>query len=256
MNTVPMTQNNGVSAAVLETTLLQGDLSKLNSQQRVEYMTAVCKSMGLNPLTKPFEFISLNGKLVMYAKRDCTEQLRKIHKVSIKIARAEAINGIFLVVAEATDGQGRVDASTGAVSVEGLKGDNLSNALMKAETKAKRRVTLSICGLGMLDESEVDSIPQTQERVIPPAQQAMMGNAAPTNIVREPVELGEYVCTFGKYKGMTLKEVGAEDVESYAEYIEKKAKEDGKPLRGQVSEFLEAAHAFVEETHNMGNIPY
>jgi len=30
---------------------------------------------------------------------------------------------------------------------------------MRAETKAKRRVTLSICGLGMLDETEVDSIP-------------------------------------------------------------------------------------------------
>jgi hypothetical protein len=30
---------------------------------------------------------------------------------------------------------------------------------MKAETKAKRRVTLSICGLGMLDESEVESLP-------------------------------------------------------------------------------------------------
>jgi len=27
---------------------------------------------------------------------------------------------------------------------------------MKAETKAKRRVTLSICGLGMLDETEVE----------------------------------------------------------------------------------------------------
>ena len=30
---------------------------------------------------------------------------------------------------------------------------------MKAVTKAKRRVTLSICGLGMLDETEVESIP-------------------------------------------------------------------------------------------------
>jgi hypothetical protein len=31
--------------------------------------------------------------------------------------------------------------------------------MMKAVTKAKRRVTLSICGLGMLDETEVDSVP-------------------------------------------------------------------------------------------------
>jgi len=30
---------------------------------------------------------------------------------------------------------------------------------MKCETKAKRRATLSICGLGMLDESELETIP-------------------------------------------------------------------------------------------------
>jgi len=40
-----------------------------------------------------------------------------------------------------------------------LQGESLANALMKAETKAKRRVTLSICGLGMLDETEIGSIP-------------------------------------------------------------------------------------------------
>jgi len=45
------------------------------------------------------------------------------------------------------------------VNIENLKGEARSNAMMKAETKAKRRVTLSICGLGMLDESETDSIP-------------------------------------------------------------------------------------------------
>jgi hypothetical protein len=53
---------------------------------------------------------------------------------------------------------GRCDESTGAVSVSGLKGEALANAYMKAETKAKRRVTLSILGLNMLDESEVESM--------------------------------------------------------------------------------------------------
>jgi len=40
-----------------------------------------------------------------------------------------------------------------------LKGDALASALMKAETKAKRRVTLSIAGLGWLDETELATIP-------------------------------------------------------------------------------------------------
>jgi hypothetical protein len=44
------------------------------------------------------------------------------------------------------------------VSLANLKGDNLANALMKAETKAKRRVTLSIVWLGWLDETEVETV--------------------------------------------------------------------------------------------------
>ena len=45
------------------------------------------------------------------------------------------------------------------LSIGKLKGDVLCNAIMKAETKAKRRVTLSVCGLGFLDESEIETIP-------------------------------------------------------------------------------------------------
>ena len=43
-----------------------------------------------------------------------------------------------------------------------LKGEAKANAVMKAETKAKRRVTLSICGMGWVDESEIDSIPNAR----------------------------------------------------------------------------------------------
>jgi hypothetical protein len=46
------------------------------------------------------------------------------------------------------------------VSIANVNGEARANAMMKAETKAKRRVTLSICGLGMLDETEVESIPE------------------------------------------------------------------------------------------------
>jgi len=71
----------------------------------------------------------------------------------------EVVEGCYVVTAQAAMPSGRCDESIGAVPIENLKGESRSNAMMKAETKAKRRVTLSICGLGMLDESEVDSIP-------------------------------------------------------------------------------------------------
>jgi len=147
-------------AAVLEQVVIQGDLSKLQPAERVAYYRTVCESIGLNPFTKPFEYINLNGKLTLYAKRDATDQLRSINGVSVEITSREMHdNGIYVVTARARDKHGRTDEAIGAVSIAGLKGDALANAIMKAETKAKRRVTLSICGLGWLDETEVATVP-------------------------------------------------------------------------------------------------
>jgi hypothetical protein len=156
MNAVIATQGG---AELMERVVVAGDLSKLSAADRVMYYAKVCESVGLNPLTRPFEYLTLSGKQVLYAKRDATDQLRKIHGVSVVIKDRQNLEGVYIVTANAKDKTGREDESTGAVSINGLKGDALANALMKAETKAKRRVTLSICGLGMLDETELETIP-------------------------------------------------------------------------------------------------
>lgn len=147
-----------VLPTAIEQALIGGDLSRLDTGQRMNLYKSTCESLGLNPLTKPFEYITLNGKLTLYARRDCTDQLRKLNRVSVMVVAREKLDDIFTVCARATMPDGRTDESIGAVNVSGLRGDNLANALMKAETKAKRRVTLSICGLGFLDESEVETI--------------------------------------------------------------------------------------------------
>jgi hypothetical protein len=168
-------------AANLERVLIGGDLTGLNPQERIQYYKAVCESVGLNPLTKPFDYLDLDGKLVLYAKRDCTDQLRTIHSVSIKIVSRELVDGVYVVTSQASKPDGRCDEAIGAVPLvkEGgewknsqngkryfqgngtytaLSPDAKANAIMKAETKAKRRVTLSICGLGIMDESELDTV--------------------------------------------------------------------------------------------------
>jgi len=157
-----ITDTQKMDSKVIEQVLIGGDLSKLNTEQRTAYYSSVCQSLGLNPLTKPFDYITLNGKLTLYARKDCTEQLRNMRKLSLKITSREIINDVYIVTAQAVMPDGRCDESTGAVNVKGIAGEALANAYMKAETKSKRRVTLSICGLGMLDESEVDSIPAEQ----------------------------------------------------------------------------------------------
>ena len=97
----------------------------------------------MNPLTRPLEYIELNGRLTLYAKRDATDQLRRKYQVSIEIVDRTMQEEVYIVRARATMPDGRTDESLGAVSLAGLEGEALANALMKAETKAKRRVALS-----------------------------------------------------------------------------------------------------------------
>jgi hypothetical protein len=117
--------------------------------------------MGLDPFTKPFDILRLNGKEVLYCTRSGTQQLNKLHKVSHLITSRDTNveAGVYIVTSKASLPDGRCTESIGAVNIAGLKGEAYANAIMKAETKAKRRATLDLLGLGVLDESEAETIP-------------------------------------------------------------------------------------------------
>ena len=156
------------SIEAISAIVLRGDLKSLDESQRAIYMKMVCERLGIDYLTRPFDFIVLNGKLVMYANRGATDQIRKVNKVSVNIVSRDKIEDLLVVTARGRDAFGREDESVGAVNVAGLKGEALANAMMKCETKAKRRVTLSLCGLGILDESEVADIPEAAKANVRP----------------------------------------------------------------------------------------
>jgi len=176
--TVPAKPPEQSALAQIETILVKGDLSKATDEQRLNYYRELCKSIGLNPLTSPFEYIVLNGKLRLYAKRDAADQLRKLNGISIKIISQEEHNGLFTIHVHATDKTGREDEDLGVVAMGPMvKGEARANLILKAITKAKRRVTLSISGLGFLDETEVEDIPDSAKREPPqPAPNVMAGH--------------------------------------------------------------------------------
>lgn len=153
----------GPKTDVIESVLIKGDLALLSEQERVNYYMRVCDSLGLNPLTRPFAYQKFQGQLILYARKDCTDQLRRLHNISLKLVSQSVENDILTAHAQAALPEvlagmvrERTDEDVGSVFFpDSLKGENRANAIMKAVTKAKRRVTLSICGLGLLDETEI-----------------------------------------------------------------------------------------------------
>lgn len=146
---------------IIESVVIGGDLSRLTAEQRVSYYKAVCESLGLNPLTRPFDYITLNGKLTLYARKDAADQLRRLHGVSIDDVEITEVGDTYSVKVKGHDKTGRSDVEIGVVSKKDMQG-NSANVQMKAVTKAKRRLTLSLCGLGMLDETEIETIRDAQ----------------------------------------------------------------------------------------------
>lgn len=170
---------------IMESVIAKGDLARLSPEERSSYYMQVCRSIGLNPLTRPFEYITLQGKMTLYTRRDAADQLRKLNGISIEIVSKSVDEGILTVHVRAKDKTGRTDEDYGVVSVAGLKGDVAANAFLKAVTKAKRRVTLSISGLGWLDETEIETIadahPVTSARKPPAPQPSLIVESGAPN---------------------------------------------------------------------------
>jgi hypothetical protein len=178
-----------------------GDLASLTTPQRSEFLWKLALSMGLSPMSQPFELITLNGKLTIYAKRTAADQLRQKHKITSEVISEGPLmigeqprDDVYCVKVKLfgkdKDGNPRSEYAIGCVGIGGLNDEALANAIMKCHTKALRRGTLSFCGLGFLDEIEVASVQEaaaspgvgSPRRMIPritPSPQPAGGTAKP-----------------------------------------------------------------------------
>ena len=141
----------------IESVVIGGDLAPLTPEQRVRYMQRVCTGLGLNWETSPFIYVKPADKLILYATKDCAAQLRRRDGISIEVTGRSFLpeQGIYCVEVKATNAQGRSETAIGVVGITGMKHETLAGQMMRAETKAKRRVTLSLCGLGLDGEDDL-----------------------------------------------------------------------------------------------------
>ncbi|NIN66073.1 MAG: hypothetical protein GTO63_15540 [Anaerolineae bacterium] len=167
--------NGGFTDEQINDIVQQGDVSGLDPKQRSIFLSRLAEYLKLNPFSKPFDLIQVkkpdgSKKMIIYANRAAADQIRERDGISVELVSegplqiGEAIRDDIYVVrmkikGEDKNGNLREEPSVGSVSLAGLSGDDLANAIMKCHTKAARRGTLSFAGLGFPDESEVSSIP-------------------------------------------------------------------------------------------------
>jgi len=150
--------------------ILKKDISSLTIAERSEYLYQLALSKGLDPLTRPFDVLpGQNGKLVVYANSGCADQLREQNNITIELVSEGPLvigdkirEDVWVVHKRAMMVVGlltRTHEDVGAVDISSARGEALANAIMRAHTKAERRVTLGIKGLGIPDISELETIP-------------------------------------------------------------------------------------------------
>lgn len=135
------------------------DTAAMSPKEKEAVLAGICHALGLNPLFSPVQFLTLNGKQVLYATRGATDQLAAKHRLNREIIDGPKmldLGGVKIGYCRVrvTHPDGRTEESTAT-----LPWGDPANILMKLETKGKRRGTLSILGLGILDESELETIP-------------------------------------------------------------------------------------------------
>lgn len=176
-------------------------LDNLTDEQKTEYKINACEFFGIPAELNLLEFMRLDSgdsgtHLVLYAKKGATDMLRESRGISVDEIKETLGDGFIMFTAKGHDKTGRTDVAVGAADTKGRSGKALSDAIMTAQTRASRRLTLQFVGGGLLDESEVtntttniSSATQPLAEIAAPAQ--LSPNAAPGRDITQEKPLNE-----------------------------------------------------------------
>jgi hypothetical protein len=166
-----LTTRNTTQAAIARV-ILNRDLRSLTEVERVQYNLALCRSLGLNPLTNPIDYLINEGKMTPYINSIGVAQLRAIHGISTKIISRTTDNQHMHYVSAispkarhcviVTDANGRNEEATAIMALidkygKPLLGQRRADKMMATETKAKRRATLALVGIPWADGVNIRS---------------------------------------------------------------------------------------------------
>ena len=146
-----------------------GRCDGLSDEQKAEYVNYLCSKVGIDPTFRPIDIIATKNGLKPYLNKGAGEIIRDTRKISIDDMQIKEVNNMWVATCRVKSLDGRIDTDVGVCPKTGTQKSPMApnDSLMKAVTKAKRRATLSMCGLGAIIEethpTEYNGEPEQQE---------------------------------------------------------------------------------------------
>lgn len=140
--------------------LVGGDLAVLRPAAQTAYVAYQAKRIGLDPMSQPFLLLAVDGRVILYAKKECAEMLRAKHHVAVEVLRDELTPDTYTVFVRASvpdkdfPSGVRFEDNCASSPILTAKGKALADLKMKTFTKALRRATLAITGCGFSGEDD------------------------------------------------------------------------------------------------------
>jgi len=157
---------------LIESIVLSGDIGGLTEDERKRIMLRICTDLRLDPAMGAICILKTeDGHEQFYIKGKGTDQLAQKWGVQQKCLEKPSIMDLgdghrAFVARWSASFEGREIDDIGAVPVPQTSWDTkaLCNAMMHANTKARRRATLAVLGIGLVDESELDTMRVRDDR--------------------------------------------------------------------------------------------
>jgi len=180
------------------------DLDRLSSDELRQYYLDACAFHGVPPELNVLAFTYMDSgdgarRRVLYAKKGATDIIRERLGISVADLRKEIFNGTLTYTCFGKNKDGRFEIAVGASYIDGLIGRALEVAIMVAQTRAIRRMTLQFAGAGLIDETELQADSKTTD-----VKEAL---TAPQPTVRPNTEPGKDITQNPPIEGVLLQEI-------------------------------------------------
>jgi len=169
---------------ILGQLITKGNLAMLSEQNRIDYYYMMCDRYGLDPLSKPYDYITTTPKdgppvISLYPNTRAAAQMRANQGISVSITSRELLGDVYMVTAKAIRRDGTHEECSGCVPIyPNMTLQAKANAYMKAETAARRRATIAACGMA---DSEGDVTPaEIKDGALEPSAEVLEGEVMET----------------------------------------------------------------------------